>query len=288
LSRRYLLWLIGPLLVLGIGCNASPAAPSEPVATATRPAVTLTLASAELSATPVVLRPLPDTGWQEIRAGLDYRVRRWFDANGQTTETMHILRLDPAAFELRVAYAPGAPLSVKEWATQTGALITVNAGFFTAEYRATGLVIADGVSYGSSYTGFGGMVAAGPEGIEVRSLEEQPYDPAETLYAAVQSFPMLVRSGGVLGYPEEDGIPSRRTVIGVDQIGRIVIMICPNGTFTLHTLALELLQSDLNLYAALNLDGGTSAGLWADSRELQVRIPSLVAVPTVMLIDARR
>jgi uncharacterized protein YigE (DUF2233 family) len=288
LSRRHLLLLIGPLVILGLACNASLAAPTTPVETVTRPPTTPTLdpprALVEATASPLP----PDTGWQKIEPGLDYRVRRWFDAAGQTIETMHILRLDPAAFEFRVAYAPGAPQSVKEWAAQSGALITVNAGYFTPEYLATGLVIADGVSYGTSYQGFGGMVTVGDSGVDVRSLEEHPYDPSEPLTAAVQSFPMLVKSGGVLGYPEEDGIPSRRTVIGKDQTGRVLIILCPNGTFTLRALALELLQSDLALDVALNLDGGTSAGLWADSGALQVRIPSLVAVPTVLLIDARR
>jgi uncharacterized protein YigE (DUF2233 family) len=286
LSQRYLVWLIGPLLILGFACNTSAPAPTEPPATATKPPDTPTSAPTSSAVRAISPEP-PDTGWQEIQEGLEYRVRRWFDAAGQTVETMHILRLDPAAFEFRVAYAPGAPLSVREWAVQSGALITVNAGFFTAEYLATGLVIANGVPYGSSYSGFGGMVAVGPEGIDVRSLEERPYDPAEPLTAAVQSFPMLVNSGGVLGYPDEDGIPSRRTVIGMDRGGRILLILCPNGTFTLHTLALELLQSDLELDVALNLDGATSAGLWTDSEALQVRIPSLVAVPAVLLIDPR-
>jgi uncharacterized protein YigE (DUF2233 family) len=288
LSRRHLVSLIGPLLILGLACNASPAAPTEPGAPPSpSPAVAtlpLPIPSPVASDSPLP----PDTGWQEIRGGLDYRVRRWFDTAGTTVEAMHILRLDPVMFEFRVAYAPDTPLSVKEWAARSGALITFNAGFFTPEYHATGLVIVDGVSYGTSYEGFGGMVAVDAAGIGIRSLEERPYDPAEPLTSAVQSFPMLIKSGSVLGYPEEDGDPSRRAVIGQDRVGRIVIIICPNGTFTLHGLAMELLQSDLDLDVALNLDGGTSAGLWVDSGMLQVRIPSLVAVPTVLLIDARR
>ena len=130
-------------------------------------------------------------------------------------------------------------------------------------------------------------MAVAPAGVEVRSLETEPYDPSEPLTAAVQSFPLLIKPGGLLGYPEEDGIPSRRTVIGQDTQGNILVILCPNGTFTLHALALELLESDLDLDVALNLDGGTSAGLWVASGKAEIKIPSLVAVPAVILIDPR-
>jgi uncharacterized protein YigE (DUF2233 family) len=220
--------------------------------------------------------------------GLDHRVKRWFNTSDQVIEIMHILRLDPAGFDFRVAYAPGEPISVKEWAARSGSLITLNAGYFTPDYMATGLLIADNIPFGVSYEGFGGMMAVGPAGVEIRSLETEPYDPSEPLTAAVQSFPMLVKPGGTLGYPEEDGLPSRRAVIGKDKQGKILVILCPVGAFTLHSLALELLDSDLDLDVALNLDGGTSAGLWVTSNDIEIKIPSLTAVPAVILIDPRR
>jgi uncharacterized protein YigE (DUF2233 family) len=280
--------MIALLALGGLACNAGLVAPTEPAPIITRPPTTAPVPTPGPTS-PQVAPALPsDSGWQAIRVGLDYRSRRWFDAAGQTVETMHILRIDPVVFDFRVAYAPATPVSVKEWATRSGAMITVNAGFFTPDYTATGLLISDGVSYGTSYQGFGGMVAVGPSGVDVRSLEEEPYNPAEPLTAAVQSFPLLVRPGGLLGYTEEDGSPSRRTVIGQDRSGRILIISCPNGTFTLHALAVELVQSDLELDIALNLDGGTSTGLWVALDEVEVRIPSLVAVPAVLLIDVHR
>jgi uncharacterized protein YigE (DUF2233 family) len=286
LIRRYLFLLIGPLFVLGLACNAGSPAPSKPT-----PPATGLLATPSPSMPPPpspTASPLPpDSGWQEIRAGLDHRVRRWYDTAGQTVETMHILRLDPAAFAFRVAYAPHEPLSVREWADRTGAMITVNAGYFTPEYVATGLLVADGVAHGTSYRGFGGMVAVGPAGVEVRSLEAQPYDPTEPLAAAVQSFPLLIKPGATLGFPDDDGIPSRRTIIGQDRAGRILIIACPGGTFTLHRLALELLKSDLDLDVALNLDGGSSTGLWVTAGEAHIKVPSLLPVPAVLLIDPR-
>jgi hypothetical protein len=285
LSRRHLISLIGPLLVLGIACNAGPLLGPEP--TIPQPSM-VTAAAPTLRPTSTASPVPPDTGWQTIEPGLEYRLRRWFDGAGETVETMHILRVDPAAYQFRVAYDPVAPASVKEWAVRSGAMITVNGGYFTPENLATGLLIVDGVVHGTSYAGFGGMVAISSEGVGVRSLAEQPYVPGESLTGAIQSFPMLVLPGGSLGFPEEDGIPSRRTVMGEDRAGRILIIVCPNGTFTLHKLAVELVGSDLDLHVALNLDGGTSTGLWVASAEMPVQIPSLVGVPAVLLIDSRR
>ena len=62
----------------------------------------------------------------------------------------------------------------------------------------------NGFSGSPEYTRFGGWFAA------------RPHTPDEPLQYALQSFPMLVKPGGILGYPDEDGRPARRTVIGMD------------------------------------------------------------------------
>ena len=129
------------------------------------------------------------------------------------------------------------------------------------------------------------MLAVLPNRVEVRWLQSTPYDPAESLLAAVQSFPVLVKPGGVLGYPEEDGSPSRRSVIAQDTSGRILIIVCPHGAFTLHQLALTLLESDLELQIALNLDGGTSTGLMATLSDYKIQIPGYAPIPAVITLN---
>jgi uncharacterized protein YigE (DUF2233 family) len=122
---------------------------------------------------------------------------------------------------------------------------------------------------------------------ELRWLIEKPYDPDESLQSALQSFPILVRPGGRLGFgPErEDHISARRTVIAQDRQGRILFIVAPKGYFTLHQLSAYLTESDLDLDIALNLDGGGSTGLLvADPKEI---IPSKVLLPFVVLVYAR-
>lgn len=83
----------------------------------------------------------------------------------------------------------------------------MNGGYFTAEQVATGLIIVAGEASGLSYEGFGGMVVITANGLKVRSLAEQPYNPTETIAAAIQSFPLLVKPGNIAAYPEEDNLP---------------------------------------------------------------------------------
>jgi hypothetical protein len=103
----------------------------------------------------------------------------------------------------------------------------------------------------------------------------------------LQSFPLLVRPDGELGFPAEfeDHVQARRTVIALDREGRILFILTPRGHFTLHQLSLYLTESDLNLDIALNLDGGPSTGIRvADPHEI---IPSQTLLPIVILVYPR-
>ena len=125
------------------------------------------------------------------------------------------------------------------------------------------------------------------ERVSVRWLHDQPYDPDEPLQEALQSFPVLVKPGGLIGFPvdADDGRPARRTVVAQDRQGRILIIVAPRGHLSLHELACFLIESDLNLDVALNLDGGFSTGLWLRAHEKFVEIDSLVPVPSVISVE---
>lgn len=164
-------------------------------------------------------------------------------------------------YRFDVAYMPGAPQSMTDWQNETGALIVVNGGFFTEANEATGLIVVDGQHSGTSYDGFGGMLVIGSTGPDLRWLPMQPYDPSEPISAGLQSFPMLVKPDGVLGYNDEDGQPARRTVIAQDGNGRFIFVLATSGTFTLHHMSQFLLETDLDISLALNLDGGASTGI---------------------------
>ena len=227
----------------------------------------------------------PDTGWQDVQAGLERRHVFVLDAANQPRDRLTILRVDPALYDVGVAYRPGEAQSLEAWQAETEALITVNGGFFTEDYYATGLTVVAGESFGVSYDDFAGMLAVTDAGTEVRWLREQPFDPSETLHYAVQSFPVLVKPGGVLGFPDEDGFPARRTVVAQDRNGNLLFILAPSGFMTLHQMSQWLVDSDLDLHIALNLDGGPSTGLLLAGSDLA--IPAFSPLPAVIVVHEK-
>jgi hypothetical protein len=232
---------------------------------------------------------VPDTGWSLLQPGLERRVIQIYNDRRQPVESLYIWRLDQKYFRMDVAF-DGTPKSLETWQKETQASMVINGGYFSIDnqkYSPDGLAILNGKALGHSFEEFGGMLAIQGRRADLRWLVLKPYDPDERLQAALQSFPVLVRPGGRLGFgPEkEDRASARRTVISQDQDGRILFMIAPQGYFTLHQLSAYLTESDLHLDIAVNLDGGGSTGLLvANPREI---IPSRVLLPFVILVYAR-
>lgn len=244
-------------------------------------------------ATPVVAPSPPrDTGWQQAVPGVEVRQLRLTDQNGvpgfgQSRAPLTLVRLEPKHVRFRVLYAPARPRRVASWAEQAEALLVVNAGFFTEAGRATALVVSDGARWEQTYRGFGGMFAVAGERVWLQSLAEQPYDPAQPLDQAVQSFPMLVKAGGVPGVTDGGDEVAPRTAIAMDRDGRVLMLISPTPMFTLRDLASFLINSDLDVDTALNLDGGTSTGLWLKAGGLTIELDSVASVPAVIAVQPR-
>ena len=276
------LLLIVSCWLLIVGCET---APSSSLPTPILP-TTATVPSPSIITTPLPsTTPNPDSGWQLLHEGFERRTIRLFDENKAQFEQLFMVRIDPALYEFQIAYSPGEPKTLAQWQTETGAIMLVNGGFFTPEFVATGLIVVDGQASGSSYGDFAGMLTMGGTGVELRWLGERPFTPNESLQYALQSFPMLVKPGGVLGFPDEDGHQARRTVVAQDGGGRLLFILAPRGGFTLHALSQYLVESDLELDVALNLDGGTSTGLLLmDSAD---GVLGLTAVPAVIVIFPR-
>jgi uncharacterized protein YigE (DUF2233 family) len=229
-----------------------------------------------------------DTGWQSLGNGIELR-RLLVELNG-VRNRLWLARIDPARVKFRVLYDRTNPRPISEWFTSISSLLVVNAGYFTEDNYATGLIISDGTRSGQSYTGFGGMFAVWTrpaDRVEVRWLVAKPYTPTEPLRQAVQAFPMLVHSGGKPAIAEDDGKLARRTVVGQDRKGRIVFVLSPEAFFTLKTLSAFLAVSDLELDTALNLDGGPSSGMLIAGRDGPLGADSWVKIPAVIVVEVR-
>src|SRR5690606_21631083 len=149
-----------------------------------------------------------------------------------------------------------------EWRDQLpGVAAFINANFFDPEYRILGLLVADGVVYGSAYTDRGGMFALQNGLPSIRSKTAQPYQ-GEILEQAVQAFPMLVEAGAAAYTSTSPDRVTRRTIIGQDEAGRILLMATPGFGATLAAISAYLPTTDMNIVRSFNLDGGGSTLLY--------------------------
>lgn len=244
--------------------------------------------------TPVVVAPTSDqaapsatadSGWQSVAPGVDLRSMRVAVANSLSLANVTVARFDPAQVRFHVGYAPHEPRSFGDWVAQTQPLAAINGGFFSEGYESTALVISGGSASGESYVGRGGMFAVAADGsIVLRSLADAPYAADEPLTEAMQSWPMLVKEGGVAAYTDDDNERDRRSVVARDRAGRVLLLVCSTSSFTLQGLSTWLVSSDLDIDAALNLDGGSSTSLYLRD---QVRIDPFGKLPLMLLVDSR-
>jgi uncharacterized protein YigE (DUF2233 family) len=241
--------------------------------------------------------PQPDTGWQPLEPGVELREIDVAAHPDGPTERLQIVRLDPGQVLFRVGYDPINPKRVSDWGRDLQPLLVVNGAYFAPENEGNqtiGLVVANGQRWGRLLGAHAGMFAVTARGdVSVRWLQQRPYDPAEPLSYAMQSFPVLVRPGGMMGFPADadEGTPARRTVVAQDRQGNVLLIVAPRGHLSLHQVAVSLAGADLGVDIALNLDGGGSTGMWLAAGEAAARpvanTDSYTPVPSVILVERR-
>ena len=297
------------LLALILAALAACSDPSTPAATVSPTVMPASTPSAAPSATaaPTRAAPGPDEGlavlarlWEPLAPGVELR-RLFVPARYPSTAAqVAVVRVDPARAAIDMHYERSAPLHVLDWLARldarsaadpsAGPLVVMNAGFFQGDFTTAGLIVAGGLRYGDSF----GPTPNHAEGMfslvggvaSIRALAARPYDPAEPLDQAVQGLPMLVDGGA----PADFAIPdhaAKRTVLALDGQGRL-LLIHVGGSLTLLRLQGWLLdQRDLGIVTALNLDGGSSAGMIIPGARRPLFDDSGKVVPAVMAVSAR-
>lgn len=260
------------LLIVGLlGCDAIPSISHNgtPITTAG-------------TATSVSTPPLHV--WLQAEPGVEIRYEHW-RSPGPDEDTVIITRFDLHRIHLAVKYQPSQPLALSDWMAREHAIAIINGGYFDERNKATGLVVSEGQAYGTSYDGFGGMLSVDTQGnVRLRSLHQQPYDPNnEQLQQVTQSAPMLAVNGQRTQF-NANAASQRRSVVAMDKQGRLLLIVSPIEAFTLDELADLLASSDLSIDTALNLDGGSSTGLYVNAGNRHVTINSLAALPIVIVL----
>ena len=224
-------------------------------------------------------------GWQTIGDGL---ASQTLVADDSGFLSLSAVRIDPARYQFRVHYMPGQALSLGQWRdVLPDADVIINGNFFTPELTALGLVVSDGVASGQSYTDRGGTFAVQGGQLRIWSNRVGQPDPVP-IVQAVQAFPMLVQGSQAAFSDTNQNRVTRRSAIGIDTDGHVVLMATPGlgpGLYDLSQLLADTSRHDMNLVDAFNLDGGGSTMLYVAAT--QYRINSFDPVPVVLAVYAR-
>ncbi len=248
-------------------------------------------------------RPVDDGRWLrrdspplEIR-----RIRLRFDDGA--TSRMTAVRLQPRRFDVRLHWrkksAWFAPLDLEGLGRELGAAVILNAGYYDAAGRPLGYFRSNGKVFNSRvlYRGrgialhFGALFTVGQKEGEVRIVPRQKFRDAR-VREAFQAGPLLVRDGEPvpgLGRYREYRRAVRRTVIGLDARGRLLVLVSEGETRGISWCELQEFlvrperRGGLGVVDAMNLDGGASSQLWVRTGGSGVHIPGRT-VPAFLTI----
>lgn len=183
------------------------------------------------------------------------------------------------------------------------ALLVVNAGYFTKDWRPTGLLHVQGRTL-SPLIKEGGAAGSGVvvvEGAEVRLVRRDVMAQGAlgSWTLAIQAGPRIIEPDGQPGIRSDDGARANRTVLGRDGRGRLALAVSygedagvTSGP-TLYELqrllgpeGLGAVGAHLALSSALNLDGGPSTGLHLNRAEGPIHWDEAGAVYSALVIRA--
>lgn len=228
--------------------------------------------------------------WYTITSGM--QIKEYIAEDG--LDVITVIKIDPDEFRFEVLQDDASSRSVNDWREEKNALLVVNAAFFNENNLPTGYLMAsDGIEYNQPYylgeNGYTGAFVINDEGgIDVRYLPHTNYGLTELkmIQATFQTFPTLIIPDGKKAQLNESTSKAARTVLAQDEDMNLYIILTQSDYFTLTGIRDYLLDSDLDLDVAINLDGGTSSGVSIKSEGFSYGLSSFY-VPSVIAIYER-
>jgi hypothetical protein len=182
-------------------------------------------------------------------------------------------------FEKGVVFKPyhytqfekGTPLTVERWADLVGASVVFNAGQFDEHRRHLGWLKSEGRWLSPhQHPTFKGLFLSGAQDgatwARVADLEQAPASIIKRYEHGVQSMMLFDDQGHIR--VRHSSKSACRSVIAEDQAGRILLLVTA-GAVTLADFARWLLQQNLHLVRAMNLDGGVESQLFVRTPNTQ-------------------
>ncbi len=227
--------------------------------------------------------------WREPAPGLAYAEVPLRTQPLSQPIAVHLLRLDPQRWQLRVVPASltGRPLADAAAFRRAlpGAVLAINGGYFDENYRPLGLLVDRGRTLSPLRHVDHGVfaVAAGKASLVHARDWQSPPD----LDFAVECGPRLIVDGKPLSFKENI---ARRTALGIDRHGNVVV-VATADVLTLQALAQFLARSEAaggpGLLYALNLDGGPSTMLDVERGAVHAAVRAPTQVPIGLAVVER-
>jgi uncharacterized protein YigE (DUF2233 family) len=237
-----------------------------------------------------VWRVKKDSHWKELETGLELREaelsfeRLRKDGMVARQVTITALRINPRRFSLEAHFNPVRKASSSlDVAREQKAVAAFNGRYFGHKNEPVALLISGGklLHKRDDKQPYSAVFLLNTEGKAAVTAIKNLKPPYKGVDFAVQNQPLLVYRGGVVFRPKPKPKPKakpeekpkttisnspghRRTIAGVDFLGRAVLLICDNpvGLVELASLlSMSEKRGGFGLAAALNLDGGPSSGM---------------------------
>jgi len=227
--------------------------------------------------------------WRSIQKGVERRKIAFLRSEPNYTLDLRLLRFDPKIIAARVLSSAGfqaKSATAKDFVEKSGAVAAINANYFDengrplAYLKTTDKEINRTVSKHPLYTGVFAVIDGRP--VVVHRDDFSPAQAAE----ALQSGPLLLNRGAPVETMRGLGRYARRTVLGMDKEGRIVIGVTDAVLGGMSFVELQELFGEakwrLDTAELLNLDGGGSAQLYFKSGKLEESVPGTSEVPVAI------
>lgn len=199
-------------------------------------------------------------------AGIDFAEVKVSSGKGASA-ALHVVIFDERTHALAVIDNPEGSTNLADAATAKGALAAVNGGYFHPDRMPLGLVVSNGEVLHRMERAklLSGMIVVSTKDISLRRIGEFKMSPG--VKEALQAGPFLIDGGKAVAGLNASRAAARTVVCTVGS-NRVALVIC--RWTTLAETAEILLAPGIFPYGgkttrALNLDGGSSTGMWVRS-----------------------
>lgn len=227
--------------------------------------------------------------WKTVQKGLEFRKMTMERSEPGYVIEFKLLRMDSQLIVPRVLSAGTFQLksaNAKMFAERAGAIAAINANYFDEKGRPLAYLktaekeINRSVSKHRLYTGIFGVGESGP--FVTHRDEFQPVRAS----AALQCGPLLLHHSAPVEIMAGLGRFARRSVIGTDKQGRVIVGVTDGVVGGLSFAELQELFIEprwrLDAVELLNLDGGGSAQLYVKSGKFEEWLPGTTEVPVAI------